>query len=221
MEPLPFRVITSYWTKHKGGEPVLAEHCPDWAAHGESSAHLLSLLEYHHTQSPTPSTASELNSSSKLLALPHLLLQNTGVHLFLEQESTRNSCVVLGGVQKSWNPGKEIQEVSVEPTVNIVMGSTEPSTALSGILHMSIKELSGHTTKHGAKLLADFSCPCHQNAISCSRSHWKTRIPHASLDEGTCCSHFQLPCRRDNSAPHHSEPGTAPARLNKVCESLR
>lgn len=27
MECLLFRVITSYWTNHKGGELVLAEHC--------------------------------------------------------------------------------------------------------------------------------------------------------------------------------------------------
>lgn len=38
-------------------------------------------------------TDSELNPSSKLLALAHLLLQNTRVHLFLKQESTRNSSV--------------------------------------------------------------------------------------------------------------------------------
>lgn len=43
------------------------------------------------------------------LALAHLLLQNTDVHLFLKQESTRNPCV-LGGVQKSWNPGKEFRK---------------------------------------------------------------------------------------------------------------
>lgn len=43
------------------------------------------------------------------LALVHLLLQNTDVHLFLKQESTRNPCV-LGGVQKSWNPGKEFRK---------------------------------------------------------------------------------------------------------------
>lgn len=128
-------------------------------------------LEYRHRQSPTSSTASERNPSSKLLA--HVLLQNTGAHLFLKQESTRNC--VLGGVQKSWNPGKEIQEVSVEPTVNIAMGSTEPPRAPSGILHMSIKELSDHTTKHWAKLLADLPYlhhqhASHQNAIFCSRS---------------------------------------------------
>lgn len=112
----------------------------------------------------------------------------------------------------------------MEPTVHIAMGSTEPSTAPNGIPHMSIKELSDHTTKHWAKLLADLSCPCHQraaqqNAIFCSRSHCKNRISHANLDEVTCCRHLQLPCRRDNSALHHSQPGTTAARLNRVCES--
>lgn len=105
------------------------------------------------------------------------------------------------------------------------MGITELCTAPNGILHTSIKELRDHTTKHGAKLLADLSCLCHQcashqNAIFCSKSHQKIRISHANLDEVTCCRHLQLPCRRDNSAPHRSQPGTAPARLNRVCESL-
>lgn len=84
---------------------------------------------------------------------------------------------VLGGVQKRWKPGKEIQEVAMKPTVNITMGITAPSTAPSGILHTSksIKELSDHTTKHWTKLLADLSCLCHQcashqNDIFCSRS---------------------------------------------------
>lgn len=54
--------------------------------------------------------------------------------------------------------------MSVEPTVNIAMGSTEPPTAPSGILHISIKELSDHTTKHWAKPLADLPYLCHQHA---------------------------------------------------------
>lgn len=118
-----------------------------------------------------------------------------------------------------------MHEVSVEPTVSIAMGSTEPSTAPNEILHMSIKELSDHTTKHWAKLLADFSCLCHQragqqNAIFCSRSHLKNRISHANLDEVTCCRHLQPLCRKDNSGLHHSQPGTTPARLDRVCECL-
>lgn len=44
--------------------------------------------------------------------------------------------------------------MSVNSTNNITMGITEPSTAPNGILHMSIKELRDHTTKHWAKLLA-------------------------------------------------------------------
>lgn len=61
---------------------------------------------------------------------------------------------------------------------------------------------------------------CHQNAIFCSRSHWKTRTSRANLNEVTVCRHLQVPCRRDNSALHHSQPGTAPARPNRVGESL-
>lgn len=133
-------------------------------------------LKYHHSQSTTPSTASDLNLSSKLLALAYICCFICWCPPFPKVRKHKKLLCVSGGVQKSWNPGKEIQEVSVEPTINIAMGSTEPSTAPSGILHMSIKELSDHTTKHWAKLLADLSCLCQQrasqqNAFFCSRSH--------------------------------------------------
>lgn len=110
----------------------------------------------------------------------------------------------------------------MEPTINTAMESTEPSTAPNGILHTSIKELSDHTTKHWAELLAELSCLCHQS----TECHFlqqvtlKNRISHTKLDEVTRCRRLQLPCRRGNSALHHSQPGTTPARLNRVCKSL-
>lgn len=41
------------------------------------------------------------------------------------------------------------------------------------------------------------------------------RISHASLDEVTCCRHFQLPSGRDNSVLHHPRTGIAPATYER------
>lgn len=188
MEYLLFRVITSYWTNHKRGEPVLAEHCPDWGAHGETSAHLPTLPEcgrrWEEMQAtpsfipfssrkrkrdvvlqqwrPKVSSHTEPNTQHSLRAESEFQAIGCGISaaseywfpLFPKSRKHKKLLCVLGGVQKRWNLGKEIQKVSVNPTNNITMGITEPSTAPNGILHMSIKELRDHTTKHWAKLLA-------------------------------------------------------------------
>lgn len=141
MEYLLFRVFSSYRTNPKRGEPVLAEYCPDWAAHGESSAHFLSLPEWGRTweeMQPTPSFIcsilavekekgmlfhcnEDLKYSHRLGAQSKFQAICSGTSAaskywcpsFPKARKHKKLLCVLGGVQKSWNPGKEIQEVSV------------------------------------------------------------------------------------------------------------
>lgn len=143
-------------------------------------------LKYHHTE---PNTQCSLRAESEFQAIASgtSAASKYWCPPFPKVRKHKKLPCVLGGVQKSWNPGKEIQEVSVEPTINTAMGSTEPSTAPNGILHTSIKELSDHTTKHWAELLAELSCLCHQS----TECHFlqqvtlENRISHAKLDEVT------------------------------------